>query len=214
MHQYIENESMVNPHMNHIEPIENQTIFLEEIEEGAVLKNCEIDSNQDRKLLSGAQFINCVFLFDDFSKTEILDCSFSHCEFSNFNFEKAILYRDMFTACKLLGTNFIQAGVKDTQFSDCLMTYVNFSDSKLTNVKFESNKLNESSFQHVQMKKVSFNRSYIDGVDFSETALKDINLSSCEFTMIRIDVNLATGLKINQFQAASLISSFGIKVVD
>lgn len=61
---------------------------------------------------------------------------------------------------------------------------------------------------------MEFDRSWIDGIDFSETVLKEINLSSCDFETIRIDVNRAKGLKINQFQATALIASFGIRVVE
>lgn len=200
--------------MNQTTSIEDQTVFIEEIEEGTVLKNCRIDSSTGRKLLNGIQCSHCVFLFDDFEKTEIVDCSFTHCDFSNFHFEKAILYRNTFSACKLLGAYFIQTTFKDTVFKDCLMTYINFSDSRLTHVTFETDKLNAASFQNVQMKDVKFGRSMIEGTDFSETSLKNIDLSGCEFSLIRVDVNRVKGLKINQFQAASLISSFGIEVVE
>ncbi|MFT8364005.1 MAG: pentapeptide repeat-containing protein [Sporolactobacillus sp.] len=197
---------------NNFQTVEEQTIFLEDVEPYTQFLNCQIDTHGQRKMLADVIFSHCTFLVHDFSRAEWLDCEFKSCDFSNCTFESASLYRDKLQACKFVGTNFSHTIIKDTEFADCLMSYAFFPEAKLTAARFLSSKMNETSFQHVTLHKSQFKDSNLDLADFSETVLKGLDWSSCSINGIRIDMALAAGLKIDTFQAATLITLLGIEV--
>ncbi len=162
-------------------------------------------------------FDGCTFKKIDFSKIDlsdvaITDCIFDSCDISNKCFDKMFITRCKFINTKMVGTSFIGANLKDVKFISIKGDYLNFSNSKLNNILFEETNLSYSYFSESQMKSVYFDKTNLTNAMFYKVNHDNLDLSTSTLNGIIIDSNFLKDITINMFQAADLISFFGVKV--
>ena len=162
-------------------------------------------------------FDGCVFKKIDFSNVNLedvslTDCKFDNCDLSNKCFDKMFITRCEFISSKMVGTGFIGAVLKDVKFSLVKGDYINFSGSKLSNVLFEETNLSYGYFSESEMKNVYFDKANLTNVMFYKVSHEELDLSNSTLDGIIIDAPFLRGIIINTFQAADLISFFGVSV--
>ena len=117
-----------------------------------------------------------------------------------------------FINSKMVGTSFIGAVLKDVKFSLVKGDYINFSGARLSNVLFEEANLSYGYFSESVMKNVYFDKANLTNVMFYKVSHDDLDLSNSTLDGIIIDAPFLRGVIINTFQAADLISFFGVSV--
>jgi len=162
-------------------------------------------------------FDGCVFNRIDFSNVNLedvslTDCRFDNCDLSNKCFDKMFITRCEFINSKMVGTSFIGAVLKDVKFSLVKGDYINFSGARLSNVLFEEANLSYGYFSESVMKNVYFDKANLTNVMFYKVSHDDLDLSNSTLDGIIIDASFLRGVIINTFQAADLISFFGVSV--
>lgn len=202
------------PRGNWREWIEGGTFHADDLEPGLRLRNCQVDLADMEEPLDEICFDNCSFSESGFRKLTLRDAAFSRCELALCDFTESGLYRVAFADCRLAGANFTRSSLREVNFESCLLDYASFGSSKIQHLRFGGGRMREGSLQDVKWEDLRWEGITIDGTDISDSLLRNMDLSKCEFSNIRISAHLAEGLCIRSDQAPSLISAFGVNLVD
>lgn len=196
--------------------IEHQTLSLDAAVEGETYDHCRLTVSQHELKLAGVTFSNCQFEQTDFRGGEWLDCTIKGSQFLNADFTESVMYRCQFSGCQLMGADFTRCVWHQVTVTDCQASYLILAESKLKAVSFKETQLTESSFQAVKLLKpgLTVTGGELTGADFSGTPLKLVDLSQSRFDSLLFTPSLLRGLKLNQWQAATIAASLGIDVVD
>lgn len=162
-------------------------------------------------------FDGCIFKKIDFTKIDIkeitlTDCIFDNCDLSNKCFDKMFITRCEFINTKMVGTSFIESTLKDVKFSLVKADYINFSSSRLNNVLFEKTNLSYSYFSESEMKNVYFDKANLTRTCAYKVIHNELDLSNSILDGIIIDAPFLKDITISPFQAADLISLFGVNI--
>ncbi|KRK65777.1 hypothetical protein FC72_GL000222 [Companilactobacillus tucceti DSM 20183] len=199
-----------------VEPIEkvvNETLNLNQIEDGYYYQTCHFKSYSDSMSFTDIIFDHCEFDQTDFSRISFGNIEWHHSQLAGAKFDRCNWYNCKISSMQLSGADFNNGYFKNTHFRDCKMPYANFTESKFEKISFFNCDLTGSFFQALKVKKgISFTGSILNDSNFGETKLKGFDFKDAEFNNIVISPELAKGLVVNQYQAAILIGSFGIKV--
>ncbi|WP_125711840.1 pentapeptide repeat-containing protein [Companilactobacillus kedongensis] len=196
-----------------IEKIIDQTLNLNELEDGNYYQRCHFRSYSDTMSFTDIVFDHCEFDQTDFSKISFGNVEWHHSQLAGGNFSESNWYNCKISSMQLSGADFNNSFFKNTEFKACKMPYANFTESKFEKINFIDCDLAGSYFQALKVKnEISFAGSELSDANFGETKLKGFNLKDAEFDSIVISPELARGLIVNQYQAAILIGTFGIKV--
>ncbi|KRK78660.1 pentapeptide repeat-containing protein [Companilactobacillus nodensis] len=196
-----------------IETIIDQTLNMNEIEDGYYYKGCHFKSYGDSMNYTDITFDHCDFEQTDFSRVSFGNVEWHHSQLAGSDFSQSNWYNCKISSMQLSGADFNNTYFKNTDFRDCKMPYANFTESRFEKIGFINCDLNGSFFQALKVKKnISFAGSILTEANFSETRLKGFDFKESEFETITISPELARGLVVNQYQAAILIGLFGIKV--
>ncbi|APX73225.1 pentapeptide repeat-containing protein [Companilactobacillus allii] len=196
-----------------IETITDQTLNMNQIEDGFYYKHCHFESISDSMNFSDIVFDHCDFEQTDFSRISFTNIEWNHSQLAGCDFNMSNWYNSKIKSMQLSGVDFNNSYFSNTVFVDCKAPYVNFSDSRFEKVDFTNCDLTGGFFQALKVKKsVKFPGSKLTDADLGETKLKGFELQDSEFDNITISPELARGLIVNQYQAAILIGIFGIKV--
>lgn len=74
--------------------------------------------------------------------------------------------------------------------------------------------LKEADFHSTQLKETHFDICELTGISFTGTSLKGIDLSSCHFEQITVDLDNVEGAIVNKEQALGFLQLLGLKVKD
>lgn len=198
---------------NPIETLENQTLNMNEIEDGYCYKHCHFESISDSMNFSDIIFDHCDFEQTDFSRISFTNVEWNHSQLAGDDFSGSNWYNSKIKSMQLSGADFNNSYLNNVKFLDCKAQYSNFSESRFEKVDFVNCDLTGGFFQALRVKKtVKFPGSKLTDADFGQTKLKGFELQEAEFDNITISPELARGLIVSQYQAAILIGIFGIKV--
>ena len=150
-------------------------------------------------------YIQCVFKNVDFSKCDLSNkyfeqCTFFHCDFSNSIYSKFISKGNEYISSKFVGTNMMESRLENVSFKECVLRYSNFSESNFIRIK----KLNKVNFDHCKLIRT----------DFFETKLDKMDFRTCDISEIKVKLEDLRGLIVTSYQAVSLSTILGLKIID
>ncbi len=204
---------MCNKIMEPIETVVDKTLSMNDIEDGYLYKRCHFTSYGDTMNYTDIIFDHCDFEQTDFSRVSFGNVEWHHSQLAGSDFSQSNWYNCKISSMQLSGADFNNSYFKNTDFKDCKMPYANFTESRFEGISFVDCDLTGSFFQALKVKKsISYSGSILTEANFSETKLKGFDLKESEFETLVISPELARGLIVNQYQAATLIGLFGIKV--
>lgn len=159
-------------------------------------------------------FENCTFHHCDFEKASFVDVVFQSCDLSNSKFAGAYFERCRFVSCKCIGIDMSDTVVKQTTFEQSNFQYSSFNNTKMTDVLFDHIDFTESSMVESKLKRfVAMDSKFVKN-NFFKTMLATVDFTNNEFVapVVSIPPIELKGAIINMFQAADLISLWGIIV--
>lgn len=191
-----------------------------DIESNKDYHDTHYENNKFPKIVIDTNFYGCSFTNIDFSSCDLKEVYFENCKFISCDFSlctpsRYALKYDEFISCKLMGISFIEDHIEGCLFKETNMKYANFSDSKLDKVVFDDVNLEESSFISLKkLNKVVFNKCNLRLGDFYNTSLNGVDLTSCDITGIKTDLDSLKGLIVTPMQALDLSTILGIVIKD
>ncbi len=169
--------------------------------------NGDFIENEDveKLVLSKVTFNNVTMMDSSFYKVDITDVVFENCDLSNTSFKEGILFRVLFKDCKLMGLDLEEANLRNVTFENCKLDMSAFVDADLKPVLFEN-------CYGAKLSKVKFNSCNIEDIDFTETVLTGIDISTCKFENINVDMKSLKGCIVSREQAIGFSTLLGLKV--
>jgi fluoroquinolone resistance protein len=174
--------------------------------QGQILKDREYD---------GCTFSHINFQQVDFSRTKFLDCKFINCDLSKSRFTSSTFRDCEFNHGKMIGidwTLFTDLSEVKIHYSD--LSYGNFTGRKLRHFHIEDSTARECEFGETDL-----SGSVLSGTDFKGSTFRKANLSKCDFSgsghlALNPQENILKDAKIPMTEALSMLSVFGIKIVN
>jgi fluoroquinolone resistance protein len=128
--------------------------------------------------LTPTEFINCSFIFIDFTKSNLtlckfIECQFTSCNLSNVSLKNSVFRDTHFNLCKLMGLNW-----SETQ----TLTSPTFTESVLDYAIFQSLTLVEVSFKNCSMKEVDFYQANLSKANFTDAVLTQTTFNKANLT--------------------------------
>jgi len=175
--------------------------------------------------ISDIEFEDCRFEDCDFSNAKFRNCRFIQCQFYRCNLSLVNLgfsrFDDVsFTESKLVGVNWNNATWPNyalsapMSFSHCILNdsiFIGLSLSELVMVQckahyvdFREGNFTDAKFNHTDFSHAIFGSTNLTDADFSDAVSYDIDLLN----------NQISGAKFCRFEAACLLESLGIVLVD
>ncbi|MDF9824916.1 uncharacterized protein YjbI with pentapeptide repeats [Breznakia sp. PF5-3] len=202
----------IDPIEHYEEIIDDKALTISDIKSNTHYKNCHIEGIEETNKFDEVKFENCFFADKALLKLECLDVIFEKIDFSNVQFDESLFYRVRFANCKFIGTSFYKTKMKNVAFHESNLHYANVSLSNLTHVSFHNSDLSEASLQEVEHKELMFVKSNLDKVDLHDTVIKGLDLSSCEFDSLGIDLRDCRNVKIRYDQAVIIAKMLGFEI--
>ena len=159
-------------------------------------------------------FENCTFHNCNFGKASFVDVVFQSCDLSNSKFVDAYFERCKFVSCKCIGINMSDTVIKKTTFEYSNLQYSYYDKTKMSDILFEQIDFTESSMTDAKLKCFKANECKFLKNNFCKTMLASVDFTNNELvapTVSEPPIELK-GAIINMFQAADLISIWGIVV--
>jgi len=171
------------------------------------------------------EFEGCTFDRCNFSNTAFVRCVFTDCEFTDCNLSNSkIEYSQFSDVCfrdsKLIGIDWTKAAwseliynspikfyksiLNDSSFYGLCLQDLVLQECKALNVDFREGDLSHSNFTYTELQGSFFDNTNLSGVDFSEAT--DYNID--------IHRNKLKNAKFSRFEAARLVESLDIQLVD
>lgn len=194
--------------------IQAQTMALTAVDAYETYQDCTFTLPTVPSKVSDGTFIRCHFT-GSLDHSEWLDCQFTDCDFANRSWTDSVLYRCTFTACHLLGTNFLGNTWKQTRVTGCRADYLNLSGSQLTACTLTDTSLREAYFRDVRIVQgLVCDQCDLEQASFWESNLAGVDLATSTFEQLEVptDVVHLKGLTVRAYQAASVLSLFGVKI--
>lgn len=175
--------------------------------------------------INGIEFEDCTFEDCDFSDVTFRNCKFIECQFSRCNLSLVNLgfsrFNDvLFIESKLVGINwgnvtwpsytlsapigFKQCILTDSIFLGLSLSELVMEQCKAHYVDFRDGDFSDAKFNHSDFSQAMFGSTNLSGADFSDATNYDIDLLE----------NQIKGAKFCRFEAACLLESLGIELVD
>ena len=193
--------------------VRDQTLSLDEVEADHKYVNCYFETSPQLINLMDVTFDHCEFDQTDFDRSEFVRVTWIHSQLAGASFQQCNWYDCQLKNIQLSGVDFSLGYFRNTDFRGCKLSYANFTEASFENIQFIDCDLLESFFQAVKLKKqIVFPGSRLTGANLGETKLKGFDLHEAEFESLIISPELARGLVVSQYQAAILITLFGIKI--
>lgn len=159
-------------------------------------------------------FERCTFHNCDFEKASFVDVVFQSCDLSNSRFVGAYFSRCQFISCKCLGVDMADTYINHAKFEHSKLRYTRFDRVKMTDVLFDHVDFTEASMAEAKLKRFESNKSMFVKNNLYNTLLVNVDFSNNEFvapTLSSTAIELK-GVIINEFQAAGLVSIWGIVI--
>ncbi|KRK33149.1 hypothetical protein FC07_GL001403 [Loigolactobacillus bifermentans DSM 20003] len=134
---------------------------------------------------------------------------------ANTDFKMAKFGSCQFTDCRLLGADFTQTTLIATTFKNCPAQMINFSEAYFQKCQFQTCDFTDALFLNVTTRlrtKVQFDDCQLQRVDLLDTKLKGWDVSRSTLGEWHLSAQDIGGLVIAPWQAANLISLFGVQV--
>jgi len=194
--------------------ITQQTLSLSLVTPFETYVDCTVTAPDEPVKVTDATFERCHFA-GSLTHEEWLDCTFTDCDLANQRWDDSVLYRCHLTGCNLLGISFLNNQWKDTTVTTGRGDYLNLSGAKLTACTFTETSLKEAYFRDVQVVKgLTMTRCDLEQASFWESKLAGVDLSTSTFDQLEVDARADSlkGLILNGFQAATVLSLFGVRI--
>ncbi|OMH38031.1 pentapeptide repeat-containing protein [Motiliproteus sp. MSK22-1] len=172
------------------------------------------------KEFDGCTFKNCDFSEAIFRKCAFMDCSFEKCNLSVVKLEYSKFSNVFFDECKVIGVDWTKATWPDIalhssiKFNRCIINDSSFfglslqqiviEDCKAEDVDFREGDFSDAIFTYTNFSNSLFNKTNLTGSDFTEATDYNINIYD----------NEVKGARFCRYEAASLLHSLGIELVD
>ncbi|MDQ1235850.1 uncharacterized protein YjbI with pentapeptide repeats [Paenibacillus sp. SORGH_AS306] len=146
------------------------------------------------------------------AEIELTDVIFDQCDLSNIPFPRSFVHRTEFRNCKLIGTDFAQSRLQNVRFTDCVADYSVFRFSQFKRVLFENCSLLGADYCSSVFNSVFFEQCQLDTAMLSGTSLDTVDLSTCDFTSLQIEIEDLRGCIISPYQASSFVGLMGLVI--
>ncbi len=187
-----------------------------ETKEFAELSLKEVSNSHDRLVdfeFEGVLFENCQFESTDFVQCSFINCKFSNCDFSNATLNACALNECEFSNCKLLGIDWSNAGdLFFLKFESCVLNYGNLSNLNLTKTNFDGSRLIDTDFSKSKLVEASFRDCDLGGTIFTMADLQKADFRDARNYAIDIKVAKIKNAKFSMPEAATLLTSLGLKI--
>ncbi len=193
--------------------IEDQAVSLTRDDGRCHYKNCVITLDDTVRELDEMIFTGCQFE-GDFSAVHVTDTVFEKCRLMTMMFEHISFRRVSFRHCQMTGFSCDDVGMKDVSFESSKMNLLNLVNSTFDGVSFVDNDMTDSYFFHIKPQKWTVQSCRFTSAAFIETPLTGLNLSDSDLEGITVQADDLVGVTVNRYQAADIISLFGIEVID
>lgn len=194
--------------------IQHQTLDLTDLDPYETYEDCQFTVPSVPAKVTDVTLKRCRFT-GALDGTEWLDCTFQDLDLANRSWANGVLYRCTFQACNLLGTNFLGSTWKHTQLVGCRGDYLNLSGARLTACGAQETSLREAALRDVTVTQgFVADRCDLEQASFWGSDLAGVDLATSTFERLEVDADAARlkGLVLNAYQAASVLSLFGVKI--
>ncbi|WP_155287546.1 pentapeptide repeat-containing protein [Lacticaseibacillus zhaodongensis] len=192
--------------------IKDQTLTLDDCTNEHRYLNCILTGSLEPVHLASVQFDHCTFQ-GDCTHTELLDCSLTHCNLANSDWNESVLSGVQFTSCRLTGISLTACRLIQCALRDCTASMLNLSESTLEKTTITGCDLHEASMQAVVVKpKLVLDDCNLDGADLTDSNLAKWDLSGASFSALMLSPDRIRGLKIASWQAPALVAVLGVRV--
>lgn len=193
----------------------DRRICNEDYFELGIVSNCIIENQTaDHVFFDKVIFKNVIFKEIDFSRVELTNVVFQNCDLSNVNFDEGIVHQVELNNCKILGINLLGTTLRNVLFDNCCGDYATFRNVNCKQVKFDNSSLAKADFYESTLRDVYFSHSNLDQMQLSGTKLTGIDLSSCEFSQLGVNIEDVKGCIVSPQQAVGFSKLFGLIVND
>jgi uncharacterized protein YjbI with pentapeptide repeats len=181
--------------------------------EMGMIQDCVVKNQKANKVIfDKIIFKNTTFTGTSLTGVELTDVIFEKCDLSNVDFSNAIIHRTEFKECKMIGINLTGVTLRNVLFDSCLADYATFRFSNTKQVIIQDSFLCKTDFCYSKLQKIELYRSNIDQAQLSGIKLDGIDLSTCEFNGLGVEVEDLKGCIISREQAYIFANLFGLIV--
>ncbi|MBS0287549.1 MAG: pentapeptide repeat-containing protein [Proteobacteria bacterium] len=184
-----------------------------------------VDLQLTQQKIVKKEFDNCTFMGSNFSETEFIQCKFNECHFINCNLSlikvnKCMFFDTLFEESKLIGVNwtkatwpnikltcpirFLKCIINDSSFMSLSIREISIVECKAHDVDFRDADCYEADFSHTDLLNSLFNNTNLSYANFAEAINYQINIYHNEIK----------GAKFNLPEAANLLRSLDIELLD
>ena len=182
------------------------------------------DKNFDKedftgKILTVADYENCIFNNCDFSNWDLskrvfLDCAFITCNLGSAKLHKTAFKTVKFKDCKLLGLHFEDCDdfLFEVGFENCLLNLASFYKMKIRKTTFKSCNLSEVDFTETDLASAVFDNCDLTGTRFENTILEKADLRTSYSFSIDPELNKIKKAKFSIHGLAGLLDKYDIEI--
>ena len=141
------------------------------------------DKNYTKEVFPKWEYENCVFIWCDFSNSDLslvkfIDCQFTNCDLSMVKVGMTSMQNISFENCKLHGIlwNYCNPFLFEVSFRDCLLNFSSFIGVKLQKTSFINCNLEECDFTESDLQESIFEKC-----DFTRSIFSKTHLEKCDF---------------------------------
>jgi fluoroquinolone resistance protein len=169
--------------------------------------------------LAQSIFINCVFTFctfikSDLSYTNFEDCTFNTCIFSETIVNSTRFKNVLFNETKMMGFNFSNCKefLFELIFKNCPLDYAIFIDKKMRNTIFEYCSLKEVDFTKADLTMTTFGNCDLQNAIFEETILEKADFRTAINFNIDPQQNKIKKAKFSYIGLGGLLTKYGLDI--
>lgn len=188
---------------------------------GETLANLELAHAE----LKGTAFYDCEFRHCNFTESRLLECTFDNCLFTDCNLSTAVIKRSVwreakFKHCKLVGIDWTTARWPSVslsgmlEFDECILDGSSFFGLYLQELKLEACHAHDVDFTEADCEHASFLQTDFANSTFHQTKLRKADFTDALNYAIDVHTNSIVGAKFNLPEAANLLRSLGIELVE
>ncbi|MFL0805369.1 MAG: pentapeptide repeat-containing protein [Agarilytica sp.] len=172
------------------------------------------------KIFDGCQFNTCDFTESTLAECSFTDCTFTHCNLNLLKVPNSKFSNVEFLNCKMRGIDWTKAYWRDLSldhpfsFKECLISASTFHDLDIPHIQIIESKARDVDFRDANLKGTNFSETDLSNSLFNNTNLTEANFYGATNYTIDITTNTVKDASFCRYEAVSLLSSLGIRLLD
>jgi len=165
---------------------------------------------------TGCLFEGCTFMESDWKKASFLSCVFNGCDIGLVSLEDARFQDVRFVDCKVTGMEFFKCDhslLFSMELNSCFLQYCNFSDLNMNKTNFKKSKIQKCFFTNTSLMESDFGDCDLLETVFHSCNLRKANFGGAKNYNINPLVNDVKKAKFSFPEAVSLLKGLDVKIL-